>query len=76
MQDSPDRQRANGGLGEYYSEGDTRAPTWLIAANAAQTVDLVGLDGRAVDGGTADPEMVQRWLDDGIPNLVRGGPKC
>lgn len=27
-----DRQRANGGLGEYYSEGDTRAPSWLITS--------------------------------------------
>ncbi len=64
-----DRQRANGGLGEYYSEGDTRAPTWLIAGDAVRTVELVGLDGRAVDGGTADPQVVQRWLDDGIaPN--------
>jgi hypothetical protein len=24
------------------------------------------LDGRAADGGSADPDMVQRWLDDGI----------
>ena len=40
-----DRRRANGGLGEYYSEGDTRAPTWLIAGDAARTVELVGLDG-------------------------------
>ena len=46
-----DRRRANGGLGEYYSEGDTRAPTWLIAGDAARTVKLVGLDGRAADGG-------------------------
>ena len=65
-QDGLDRRRANGGLGEYYSEGDTRAPSWLIAGEAAHTVELVGLDGRALDGGTADPEVVQRWLDDGI----------
>ncbi len=72
-QDSLDRQRANGGLGEYYSEGDTRAPTWLIAGDAARTVELVGLDGRAADGGTADPDVVQRWLDDGIaPNGQAG----
>jgi hypothetical protein len=61
------------GLGEYYSEGDTRTPTWLIAGDAARTVELVGLDGRAVDGGTADPDLVQRWLDDGIaPNGQAG----
>jgi conjugative relaxase-like TrwC/TraI family protein len=61
-----DRQRANGGLGEYYSEGDTRTPTWLIAGDAQMTAELAGLDGRAVDGGTADPDLAQRWLDDGI----------
>jgi conjugative relaxase-like TrwC/TraI family protein len=68
-----DRQRANGGLGEYYSESDTRAPTWLIAGETARTAELVGLDGRAVDGGTADPDVAQRWLDDGIaPNGAAG----
>jgi conjugative relaxase-like TrwC/TraI family protein len=68
-----DRQRANGGLGEYYSEGDTRAPSWLIAGDAARTVKLVGLDGRAADGGAADPDIVRRWLDDGIaPNGAVG----
>jgi conjugative relaxase-like TrwC/TraI family protein len=64
-----DRRRANGGLGEYYSEGATRAPTWLIAGDAARTAELVGLDGRAADGGTVDPDLAARWLDDGIaPN--------
>ena len=68
-----DRQQANGGLGEYYSEGDTRAPTWLIAGDTARTVESVGLDGRAADGGPADPDVVQRWLDDGIvPNGAAG----
>lgn len=61
-----DRQRANGGLGEYYSERDTRMPTWLLAGDTARTAELVGLDGPAADGGSADPEVVQRWLDDGI----------
>ena len=45
-----DRQRANGGLGEYYSEGDTREPTWLIVGDTARTVELLGLDGRAANG--------------------------
>jgi conjugative relaxase-like TrwC/TraI family protein len=68
-----DRQRANGGLGEYYSERDSRTPTWLIAGDTARTPELVGLDGRATDGGPADPEVVQRWLDDGIaPNGKAG----
>ena len=70
-----DRQRANGGLGEYYSEGDTRAPTWLVAGDAARTVELVGLDGRAADGGAADPDVAQRWLDDGIAPNGAGRPR-
>src|SRR5271166_2322950 len=68
-----DGERANGGLGEYYSERDTRTPTWLIAGDTARTAELVGLDGRTADGGSADPEVVQRWLDDGIaPNGKAG----
>ena len=68
-----DRRRANGGLGEYYSEGDTQTPTWMVTGDAARTVERVGLGGRAVDGGTADPDVVQRWLDDGIaPNGAVG----
>ena len=67
-----DRLRANG-TGEYYSEGDTRAPTWLITGDTGRTVKLVGLDGRAADGGTADPDVAARWLDDGIgPNGAAG----
>lgn len=68
-----DRQRANGSLGEYYSEGDTRAPTWLVAGDAARTVELVGLDGGAVDGGTADPDAVGRWLADGFAPSGQAG---
>jgi conjugative relaxase-like TrwC/TraI family protein len=72
-QAATDRQRANGGLGEYYSEGDTRTPTWLLAGDNARTAELVGLDGRAADGGSADPEVVGHWLDDGIaPNGKAG----
>lgn len=73
LQAGLDRQRANGGLGEYYSEGDTRTPTWLIAGDAIRSAELVGLDGRAVDGGGADPDVVQRWLDDGTAPNSAGG---
>jgi conjugative relaxase-like TrwC/TraI family protein len=68
-----DRKRANGGLGEYYSEGDTREPTWLIAGDAGRAVELVGLGGCAAQGGAADPDVARRWLDDGIaPNGAAG----
>jgi hypothetical protein len=30
-----DRQAAGGELGEYYSESDTRVPTWVVAGDGA-----------------------------------------
>ena len=72
-QASTDRPRANGGLGEYYSEGDTRAPTWLISGDAAKVGELTGLDGAALDGGFADTGVAADWLDDGVsPNGATG----
>jgi conjugative relaxase-like TrwC/TraI family protein len=68
-----DRRRANGGLGEYYSEGDTRAPTWILTGDTAEVPGLVGLDGAAVDGGLADTETAATWLNDSIaPNGAAG----
>jgi hypothetical protein len=45
------RQAAGGGLGEYYSESDTRAPMWVVVGDAAAVGDVSGLDGAALDGG-------------------------
>jgi len=68
-----DRRSAGGGLGEYYSEGDTRVPTWVLAGDSAQVAELTGLSGGAVDGGFADGAVATRWLDDGIvPNGSTG----
>jgi conjugative relaxase-like TrwC/TraI family protein len=68
-----DRQAAGGGLGEYYSEGDTRMPTWIVAGDTARVVELTGLSGAAAAGGFADGEVVTAWLDDGIaPNGASG----
>lgn len=68
-----DRQAAGGGLGEYYCEGDTRAPTWLLAGDAARVAELTGLSDAAVAGGFAEGEVVTAWLDDGIaPNGACG----
>ncbi len=61
-----DRPRANGGLGEYYTEGDTRVPTWLVVGDAAAVGERTGLDGAALAGGFADTETAARWLDEGI----------
>lgn len=68
-----DAQRANGGLGEYYSERDTRAPVWLCAGDARAAASLAGLGDVQRGGGEADPDVVARWLDEGTaPNAARG----
>ena len=68
-QAAKDAQRANGGLGEYYSERDTRTPVWLCAGDTHTAAELVGLSDVQRAGGEADPEVVARWLDDGVaPN--------
>jgi conjugative relaxase-like TrwC/TraI family protein len=68
-----DRQAAGGGLGEYYSESDTRVPTWVVAGDVAAAGELTGLDGAALHGGFVDTRVAARWLDDGIaPNGASG----
>ena len=45
-----DRQTANGGLAEYYSEGETRIPTWLVVGDRdaiGQTTGLTTANSRA-----------------------------
>ena len=67
-----DRQAANGGLGEYYSEGETRTPVWVVAGDR-EAAQRVGLTAAEAAGGEADLAVVTRWLDDGIaPNGDRG----
>ncbi|HXO53770.1 MAG TPA: MobF family relaxase, partial [Mycobacterium sp.] len=68
-----DRQKANGGLAEYYSVGETRIPTWLIVGDTHLIGQATGLTGAALDGGDADTEDVRIWLDDGqAPNGKTG----
>jgi conjugative relaxase-like TrwC/TraI family protein len=67
------REAAGGGLGEYYSESDTRAPTWVVVGDKAAVGQRCGLDGAALDGGFAAAAAAARWLDDGIaPNGASG----
>ena len=61
-----DAQRAGGGLGEYYSEHDTRTPVWLCAGDTRTSAGLVGLSDTQRAGGEADAGVVARWLDDGV----------
>lgn len=68
-----DAQRAGGGLGECYAEHDTRTPVWLCAGDTHTVAVLVGLSDVQRAGGTADPDVVQRWLDDCLaPNGACG----
>jgi conjugative relaxase-like TrwC/TraI family protein len=70
---SADLQRTNGGLGECYSEHETRTPVWLVAGDTRAAAALVGLTDVQRAGGDADAAVVARWLDDGVaPNGARG----
>ena len=60
-----DRARAGGGLGEYYSEHETRTPVWLLAGDTRTAARLVGLTDHQRASGQADAEVVARWLDGG-----------
>jgi conjugative relaxase-like TrwC/TraI family protein len=54
---------AGGGLGEYYSESETRLPVWFSAGR--DTTAARGLTGAGRDGENADLDAVTRWLDGG-----------
>lgn len=68
-----DARKAGGGLGEYYTEHDTRTPVWLCAGDTHTAAKLVGLTGIQRAGGEADTEAVARWLDDGVAPNGEGG---
>ena len=53
---SRDVARAGGGLGEYYTEHETRTPTWLLAGDTHTVATLVGLTDAQRAGGEADAE--------------------
>lgn len=70
---SKDLAGAGGGLGEYYSERETRTPAWLLAGDTHTVAGLVGLTDAQRAGGDAEAAVVARWLDDGItPNGLHG----
>jgi len=67
------RKPTGGGLAEYYSEGETRIPSWLIVGDKHAIARATGLSGAALDGGDADTEIARTWLDDGrCPNGANG----
>ena len=67
-----DLARVGGGLGELYSERDTRTPVWLLAGDTHTVATQVGLNDVQRAGGHTDAGLVARWLDDGTtPNGAR-----
>ena len=68
-----DRRRANGGLGEYYSEGETRIATWLVIGDTQNIGQTTGLTEAELHGGDADSDAARVWLDEGrAPNGAHG----
>ena len=64
---------AGGGLAEYYSESETRIPSWLVVGDKNAIANATGLNESALEGGDADTEIVREWLDDGrTPNGANG----
>jgi len=51
QQAANDMARTGGGLGEYYSERETRTPVWLLAGDTHTTAALVGLTDAERAGG-------------------------
>ena len=65
IQAAMDRQNASGGLAEYYSEGETRVPTWFVIGDKNAVGHGTGLTDAQLEGGDADTEDARIWLDDG-----------
>lgn len=64
---SSDLQKANGGLGEYYSEHETRTPVWLCAGDTHTAARLVGL----TDVQRAGGKRTQPWWRGGLTTVSR-----
>ena len=61
-----DARRGNGGLGEYYSESEIRELVWLLVGDIASAAKLVGSSDAERAGAAVDPDVAERWLDDGV----------
>ncbi|MCS3853350.1 MobF family relaxase [Tsukamurella ocularis] len=60
---------AGGGLGEYYTEHNTRTPVWITVGDQAAVEGLVGV----TNGVDADNDVVDKWMQDGVaPSGAKG----
>jgi conjugative relaxase-like TrwC/TraI family protein len=72
-QAAKEERKTSGGLGEYYSQRETRAPVWLVVGDIVKAAKLVGLSDTESVGAEADLDVVERWLDGGVvPNGASG----
>jgi conjugative relaxase-like TrwC/TraI family protein len=62
---SSNRTFAGDGLAEYYSQGETRIPSWLVIGDKQAIADVTGLTEAALEGGDADTDITREWLDEG-----------
>ena len=60
-----DRRAAAGCLAEYYAEGETHIPSWLVLGDKQFIARATGLRGSALEGGDVDTEIAREWLDNG-----------
>jgi hypothetical protein len=67
------RQRANGGLVEYYSERETRTPIWLCAGNSRAAAALFGLTDTSARAGRPTRWWRRAGSMTGPRPTVRGG---
>nr|WP_293235142.1 hypothetical protein [Mycolicibacterium sp.] len=51
---------ANGGLGEHYSEADTRIPTWLLTGDQAAVAGCAGSTAPHEPAGRSTPTWQRR----------------
>ena len=63
---SRDVARAGGGLGEYYSEHETRTPTWMLAGDTRAVAQLVGLTDAQRAGANFLVEDRAQDAEDGV----------
>lgn len=65
------KRSAGGGLGEYYTEHNTRAPVWITAGDRPTVEGIVGV----TDGVTASNDAVDKWMQEGVAPSGATGQK-
>jgi hypothetical protein len=72
-QAAKDLARAGGGLGEYYSESETRTSAWLLAGDTHTTAALVGLTTLSAPAATPTSSWSPVGSMTALPQMARMG---